>query len=171
MHQHPGPSATSPFVFDTGATVHHASAAAIHLADPLLDDEPVRHAFKARKNKDPDTLTFDEAMASPERDRWIAAAEKEISDLTKRGTWKEVPIRSATKKVLPGTWTFRLKRCPDGRPLKHKARFCVRGDLEETEEEHTSPVTSWTSVRIFLVLAMILGWQTCTIDFANAFVQ
>ena len=149
-----------------------STASALHLADPMLDDEPVLHAFRARKpNSDPDTLTFDEAMASPDRDLWIAVAEKEIADLTKRGTWREVPIRSATKKVLPGTWTFRLKRCPDGRPLKHKARYCVRGDLEETEEEHTSPVTSWSSVRVFLVFAMILGWVTCTIDFSNAFVQ
>ena len=39
------------------------------------------------------------------------------------------------------------------------------------DEETHSPVVSWSSVRMFLVLALTLGWYTCTIDFSNAFVQ
>ena len=91
-----------------------------------------------RQTEEPDALTPDNAMASPERDLWIAATETEISDHTKSATWEKVPIRSVREKILPGIRTFCVKQCPDGRPLKNKACFCVRGDPEETEEEHKS---------------------------------
>ena len=50
----------------------------IHLADTMLtmvDASPSRIQSKARKvnHKDPDTLTVDQAIASPNRDRWTAA--------------------------------------------------------------------------------------------------
>jgi len=60
---------------------------------------------------------------------------------------------------------------PDGEVSKYKARYCVRGDLEESKHETFAPVVSWSTVRIFLALSLTLKWQTCSIDFSNAFVQ
>ena len=47
----------------------------------------------------------------------------------------------------------------------------MRGDLQEGNEETFAPVVAFSSVRIFLVLSLLLGWSTCTVDFSNAFVQ
>ena len=57
--------------------------------------------------------------------------------------------------------------------IKHfKARLVVRGDLqEETDENYSSPVASWPTVRIFLVISKSKGWVTVSIDFSNAFIQ
>ena len=128
------------------------------------------HALAASRS-DPDTVTFEQAMASPNRREWITAAGMEVSSLESKGTWEEVPFESARTKVLPGTWVFKVKRAPDGTVKKYKARYCVRGDLMQGDEETHSPVVSWSSVRMFLVLALTLGWYTCTVDFSNAFVQ
>ena len=103
--------------------------------------------------------------------KWMEAATKEIVNLEKNGTWKEVGIEDAKTKILPGTWVFRRKRSPDGEITKYKARYCVRGDLEEGEPETYAPVVAWSSVRLFLVLSLTLGWATCSIDFTSAFVQ
>ncbi|KAI2491580.1 hypothetical protein MHU86_22985 [Fragilaria crotonensis] len=103
--------------------------------------------------------------------KWMEAAAKEVASLEKNGTWKEVSILEAKTKILPGTWVFRRKRSPDGEVTKYKARYCVRGDLEEGEPETYAPVVAWSSVRLFLVLSLTLGWQTCSIDFSSAFVQ
>ena len=73
---------------------------------------------------------------------------------------KVVPIADAKAKILPGTWVFRRKRTPDGAISKYKACYCVRGDLEESEPESFAPVVAWSSVRLFLVLALTLGWYT-----------
>ena len=121
---------------------------------------------------DPDVLSFDEAMSETENlDKWLAAAAKEIQSLEKNDTWRVVSKSDARSKILPGTWVFKRKRTPDGTISKYKARYCVRGDLEDTESETHAPVVSWTSVRLFLVLALTLGWNTCSIDFSSAFVQ
>ena len=78
---------------------------------------------------------------------------------------------SATTKILPGTWVFRRKRTPDGEIKTYKARYCVRGDLQEGEYDTYAPVVALATMRLFLVLSIILGWTTCSIDFSNAFVQ
>jgi hypothetical protein len=128
-------------------------------------------AFKAAAS-DPDTLTFDQAMSDIEHvTKWMEAAAKEIASLEKNGTWIEVKMTEAKTKILPGTWIFRRKRSPDGEIIKYKARYCVRGDLEEGEPETYAPVVAWSSVRLFLILSLTLGWGTCSIDFSSAFVQ
>jgi hypothetical protein len=128
-------------------------------------------AFKASIG-DPDTLSYDEAMADKEHvDEWRAAARKEIETLENHGTWEVNTIDQATSRVLPGTWVFKTKRSPDGTIVKRKARYCVRGDLQEGDKDTFAPVVAWSTVRLFLILSMILKWETETIDFSSAFVQ
>ena len=40
-----------------------------------------------------------------------------------------------------------------------------------SDASNYSPVAAWTSVRMFLTYARILGWVTTSVDFSNAFVQ
>jgi len=131
-------------------------------------------ACKAAKS-DPDTLNWEEAMSNPdEKEKWLAAAKKEIDELEANGTWTTVPASEATTRILPTLWVFRRKRTPDGEIKKYKGRFTVRGDLQEKtpdDEDSYSPVAQWSSIRMMLVMSLILGWYTCSIDFANAFVQ
>ena len=131
------------------------------------------HINKAKAVKDPDTLTYDEAMQDADCHHWIDAAIKEIDELSEHGTWSEELIESVPDHlvVIPGTWVFRRKRNPDGTFKKFKARYCLRGDLENTDVETYSPVVSYWAVRLFLALSLILNWTTITIDFSNAFVQ
>ena len=128
--------------------------------------------YKA-SNSDPDTLSFDEAMRDADRDEWRQAAAKEIQDLEAKSTWREVSISEvpSTETILPGTWVFRRKRTPDGTIKKYKGRYCVRGDLQKGDFETFAPVVAFSTVRLFLVLSLKLKWSTCSIDFANAFVQ
>lgn len=127
--------------------------------------------LKAAKS-DPDTFTFDEAMADEEnREEWLKAMGKEIDSLVGKMTWDEVPIGHAKTRILPGTWVFKIKRNPMGEITKFKARYCVRGDLQEGDFKVHSPTVAWSTVRLFLVLSLMFGWFTCTVDFANAFVQ
>ena len=105
------------------------------------------------------------------KQEWLKAAQAEIDGLESKQTWIEVDQSEATTKILPGTWVFRRKRTPDGEIKKFKARYCVRGDLQEGTFETYAPVVAWSTVRLFLVLSLTLDWYTCSIDFTNAFVQ
>ena len=123
------------------------------------------------KENNPDIFSYDEAMSSEHRLEWIQAAIKEIEALEKLNCWIEIPLEQATTKVLPGTWVFKVKRAPDGSFKKFKARYCIRGDLQEGDFETYAPVVQFSSVRLFLAWSLMLGWYTCSIDFSNAFIQ
>jgi len=126
----------------------------------------------ARKIKDPDTYSYDEAMASPYREEFLKAAQAEIDALVEKGTWVEDLKSNATTRILPGTWVFKIKRTADGSIRKFKGRYCCMGNLQDDlGHDNFSPVAAWSTVRLFLVIAMIAGWVTCSIDFSNAFVQ
>ena len=151
------------------------------LSDNAFVDPFVRHcynfdihvplAFKAAVS-DPDTLNWDEAMAiDAERNQWLEAAAAEIKALELKGTWIEVDCSEAKTRILPGMWVMRRKRTPDGIIKKFKSRYTVQGDLQETDEETYSPVVAWSTIRVLLIVSLMLGWKTCSIDFSNAFVQ
>ena len=57
---------------------------------------------------------------------------------------------------------------------KFKARFCVRSD-KQVEGMYLfdtySPIVSWTTIRILLILKGYLRLATKQVDFSNAFAQ
>ena len=123
-------------------------------------------------NTDPDTYTWDEAMASPYKQQFLEAAQEEIDSLVGQTTWKEDLKTNATTRIIPATWTFRIKRTADGTIKKFKARMCLRGDLQEDNgRDNFSPVAAWSTVRGFMVWTTVAEWVQLTIDFSNAFVQ
>ena len=92
------------------------------------------------------------------------------------GTWKEVKRTSvpAGKKILGGTWVFKRKRNPEGKIIKYKARYCVRGDQQVAGVDYFesyAPVTMWYTVRMMFILSIIFNWCTSQVDYTNAFAQ
>ncbi len=131
--------------------------------------------MKAQSN-DPDLPPLHVALAGPHREEFLAAMRDEISELEKHGTWTVVKRRKLPEgaNVLPSTWALRIKRYPDGRVRKFKARFCARGDKQVEGVDYFekyAPVVSWSTVRMLLVMSIDLGWETRQVDFSNAFVQ
>ena len=99
---------------------------------------------------DPDTLIYDQVLLDPDIEEWKKSAYKEIKQLESKDTWVVVPTSEATSKILPGTWVFCRKRAPTGIITKFKARYCVRGDLQEDIPETYAPVVSWSTIRLVL---------------------
>ena len=133
-------------------------------------------SLKAEYGKDPDSPTYFEAMQGVDREQYQEAMVNEISELEEHKTWTQIPKSAVPShaKILPSTWVFKLKRYPDGRARKHKARFCVRGDRQvEGVDYHEkySPVVSWSTVRMLLCLSLSQDLQSRQVDFSNAFVQ
>ena len=122
-------------------------------------------ALKASKKHDPDTPTYREAMNGPHREEFEKAMDAEVDQLRKHKTWTGVKLSHLPAKanVLPGTWAFKVKRYPDGRFRKFKARFCDQGDRQIEGVDYFkkyAPVVSWSTVRLMLVLAASCGLET-----------
>ena len=123
-----------------------------------------------------DTFTYHTAMLQPDWEEFRKAATLEIETLQSMRTWKEVerylvPIEA---NVLGGTWVFRRKRNPEGKIIKYKARFCVRGDQQVAGVDYFesyAPVTMWYTVRMMFILSILYNWYTVQVDYTNAFAQ
>jgi hypothetical protein len=71
-------------------------------------------------------------------------------------------------------WSMKRKRDPAGEVIKWKARLCAHGGMSVHGEAYWdtySPVVSWATVRLVLILALILGWEMRSIDFIMAYPQ
>jgi hypothetical protein len=130
---------------------------------------------------DPDSPSFHEAMHGPDSEHYINAMKTEIAQLLKQKTWERIPRASVpngpdgkSRRVLKGTWVFKLKRLPDGSPLKHKARYCVRGDMQKEGIDYFetyAPVVQWSTIRLVLTMILSNEWSTKQVDYTNAFAQ
>ena len=69
-------------------------------------------------------------MGGIEVDKYIEAMKEEFLNHKRMNTWILVD-REPHMRVLKGTWTFKLKRTPNGAVYRHRSRFCVRGDQQE----------------------------------------
>jgi Reverse transcriptase (RNA-dependent DNA polymerase) len=96
---------------------------------------------------------------------------QEIKALIKQGTWEIVEKSEATGTIIPGTWVLRRKWTPSGLIKKLKARWCVRGDLQDPVDDVFAPVVQWSTIRMLLYFTLLFGLKTKSIDFSNAFVQ
>ena len=130
-------------------------------------------ALKAKKSKDPDLPSTQEALAGPLANEFWKSMDKEVIGLEEKGTWTVVPRSSVPKgvAVVPGTWQQRIKRNPDGSLNKFKSRFCYRGDLDSWNGTRYSPLVGWPTVRAALLMAATAGWQSRQVDFTLAFCQ
>ena len=154
---------------------------ALHQDDYKTQDEmtdPVAFlASSQKKNGDPDTLYYHQAMAAPDKEQFQTAMLKEYKDHGERGHWAIVALENIPlgTKILDAIWSMKRKRDIRTREiLKHKARLTVHGGQQEHGVhywETYAPVVNWFSVRLLLAQAIMHKWHTRQVDFVLAFPQ
>lgn len=96
-----------------------------------------------------------------------------IDALEQNGTWN-IEDLPPSKKPIGSKWVYKIKYNSDGTIERLKARVVVRGDTQtEGIEYHKTfaPVAKMVSVRVFLVVAVIKGWELNQMDVNNAFLH
>jgi hypothetical protein len=97
-----------------------------------------------------------EALTGPDRDKWIEAIKKEITNFMSRGVWKPVSRKKVVdemKRTLISTkWIFKKKTKQDN-TIRHKARVVSRGFMQIPGVDYTesfAPVASDTAIRVLI---------------------
>ena len=107
----------------------------------------------------------------PEREGFKRAANAEIKSLEEKGTFELVDYPEG-KQVLPLKWVFTYKHDDAGYLIRHKARICVRGDLQHhTGDDIYAATGAYRSFRILMALVCAFGLICHQIDFKNAFIN
>ena len=103
---------------------------------------------------------------------------KEVNDFDERGHWELVRRTSIDftrpHDIISGIWSFKRKRTPSGELIKHKTRLCAHGGQQTegvTYWDTFAPIINWTTLRIFLTLAMIKQWKARSVNFVLAYPQ
>ena len=79
-----------------------------------------------------ESYTFKEMLNQEDKSSFIQAMLNEVEEHENRGHWTPV-LRSSMpsgSKTILSIWSFKRKRGPDGRLLKHKARLCAHGGMQ-----------------------------------------
>jgi hypothetical protein len=134
--------------------------------DDLSDDELAFHTTLYAEPK-----TYKDALNHPNWDDWKKAMEKELSDLTIQNTWTLTDLPPG-KVPLKGRWVFKLKKNLNGDIEKYKARWVIKGFLQQPGIDfdetfcNTARSESW---RVLLAEAAKRNWEVHQIDVKSAF--
>ena len=117
--------------------------------------------------------TYKEAITCPEKEKWIAAMDKELKSLQDTGTYKIVKLPPGQKTV--GTkWVYKIKYTAAGEVERYKARLVVKGFTQKKGidfDETYAPVTRLTSIRMLLAIAASQGLDIATLDVDSAYLH
>ncbi|EKG09075.1 Reverse transcriptase RNA-dependent DNA polymerase, partial [Macrophomina phaseolina MS6] len=129
---------------------------------------PRRH----RDTLPPEPKTFKELSTHPLGPEFLKAVEAELRELQGKGVWKVISVTDVqddTKEVIPLTWVFKYKFDENGYLLKCKARICVRGDLQTTQEDTFAATLAFRIFRALMAIICAFDLETRQYDVVNAF--
>ena len=112
-----------------------------------------------------------ELLTHTHKEGFLAAANKEIQELTEKETFKYVK-RPQNTQIIPMLWSFLYKLDSDGYLIKYKARLCVRGDMQRLTLKDTYAATLAAKVfRAIMSMVAIFDLDATQGDVQNAFVH
>jgi hypothetical protein len=129
-----------------------------------------QHRRLHRTELPPEPSKWSDMLRHSHRAGFMAAVEREYSDLQEHGTFVPVPEAEAEAFVIPTRWVFTYKFDEEGYLLKYKARLVVRGDLQPKQDEETYAATLAARVfRFLMALAAYFDLEAKQFDAVNAF--
>jgi hypothetical protein len=140
-----------------------------------------RYPFRFRiQDYDPDKApdSYNEAMARPDKDIWMAAMQREKDSLEQRGSFERVTPIPKDRKPIGVRWCFTFKFHPDGsiKRGQEKARLVAQGfsqreGIDFKLGETYAPVVKLTSTRIILAYANFHDCEIMSFDVKTAFLH
>jgi hypothetical protein len=122
-------------------------------------------------NSSNEPRTYQEAIDSPDSDKWRDAMADELNSLESHGTW-EIVDRPQGRRVISSKWVYRVKYDADGNVSRHKARLVARGFTQVHGVDYTdtfAPVTRLETLRLLFAMAVEKDWEVRQIDVKTAY--
>ncbi|HEY5813547.1 MAG TPA: reverse transcriptase domain-containing protein [Terrimicrobiaceae bacterium] len=115
--------------------------------------------------------SYDEAVTGPQKKQWEAAIDEELRSLASNHVWELVDTPRGAN-VVSNKWVFKVKRLPDGRIDRYKARLVARGFSQRygiDYYETFAPVVRMESLRILLAIAAKEDLEVHQMDVITAY--
>ena len=116
---------------------------------------------------------YEEAMMSPDSDKWLEAMKSEIGSMYENQVWTLVDLPD-DRKAIENKWIFKKKTDADGNVTVYKARLVAKGfrQVQGVDYDETfSPVAMLKSVRIMLAIAAFFDYEIWQMDVKTTFLN
>ncbi|TFY63604.1 hypothetical protein EVJ58_g3163 [Rhodofomes roseus] len=142
------------------------------VVEPNPESEVAHLAYRAVDGEET-PRNYSHAMKSRKREYWLDAMGVEMDMHWRRGTWELVELPPG-QHAIGSTWTYALKRGPDGSIQRYKARLVAQGfsQIPGLDYDDTfSPTVRLDTLRVILHLAAVHGWCRAQDDVTGAFLH
>src|SRR3954471_22697304 len=139
-------------------------------AAPELYGNPAMN-FMVDENDDP--ATYEEAMMSPDSNKWLEAMKSEMESMYQNQVWNLVDLPH-DRKAVENKWILKRKTDADCNVTVYKARLVAKGfrQIQGVNYDETfSPVAMLKSVRIMLAIAAYFDYEIWQMDVKTAFLN
>ncbi|KAK1664685.1 hypothetical protein QYE76_052844, partial [Lolium multiflorum] len=124
-------------------------------------------------NNDEDPATYEEAMMSPDSNKWQEAMKSEMGSMYDNKVWTLVDLPDS-RKAVENKWIFKRKTDADGNITVYKARLVAKGfrQIQGVDYDETfSHLAKLKSVRILLAIAAFFDYEIWQMDVKTAFLN
>jgi hypothetical protein len=98
---------------------------------------------------------------------------EEDRSILKNNVW-DIVLRPKDKSVVSSKWIYKIKHAADGSVEKFKAIFLAKGFSQKEGidyDDNFSHVARYTSIRVIIALALVLGWKLHEMDVKTTFLN
>lgn len=123
----------------------------------------------AQSNGEPGT--YREAIASPEKNEWVAAMKEELRSLEENNTWSLVTPPAGCEPI-GSRWVFKKKEDSQGKVVRFKARLVAQGFSQKFGRDFDqvfAPVAMQSTLRVLLTIASQKKLNVYHIDVKTAY--
>ncbi|KAK8663809.1 hypothetical protein V6N13_083614 [Hibiscus sabdariffa] len=141
--------------------------------------EPERYGFLITTHGDvilvdqDEPKTYQEAVASPDSEKWLEAMRSEMDSMSENQVWTLVEPPEGIKPI-GCKWVFKKKTDMDGNVQTYKGRLVAKGfrQIHGVDYDETfSPVAMFKSIRILLAVAAFHDYEIWQMDVKTAFLN
>ena len=108
-----------------------------------------------------ETTNYEEAMMSPDSEKWLEAMKTEMGSMYENKMWTLVDLPD-NRQTIENKWIFKKKTNTNGNVTVYKARLVAKGfrQVQGVDYDETfSPVAMLKSVRIMLAIAAFYDYE------------
>ncbi|CAI7815122.1 unnamed protein product [Closterium sp. NIES-54] len=134
------------------------------------EDEPP-YCFLAHAPEEP--VSMEEALAGPDREKWLVSRDDEYQRLLENGTWDLVVLPEG-KKAIQCKWVLRIQTDDKGKFTIYKSRLVAKGFMQK-EKQDVNKIFAFTAkpptLRVLLADAAVSGKFIIQMDITTAFLN
>ncbi|CAI7836937.1 unnamed protein product [Closterium sp. NIES-53] len=141
-----------------------------HGYDPDEEDEPA-YCFLAPTPEEP--ASMEEALAGPDREKWLVSRDAAYQSLLENGTWDLVVLLEG-KKAVQCKWVLRIKTDDKGQVTIYKSRLVAKGFMQKEKQDFNeifAPTAKPPTLRVLLADAAVSGKFIIHMDISTAFLN